>query len=171
MIELLVAISLFTVVVTIAVGGFTRALRAQEQVKGFLAASGNASLALEQMAREIRTGVNLSCAGGVKCAALAPTPELNFTNAGGEDVTYCLFSGALERGVGSGISCGDANFEKITNEDVAVEYLSFYLHGHSNGDEYPPRVTITLGVRPIDPTVASFTTDLQTTVSARTLDQ
>ncbi len=55
-VELLVAMGIFLIVVEIAVGGFVNALRAQKQVAALIAAEGNADLALEQMAREIRTG-------------------------------------------------------------------------------------------------------------------
>ena len=61
LVEMLVAIALFSVVVSIAVGGFTRALRTQRQVIALIAANSNMSLALEQMAREMRTSINFSC--------------------------------------------------------------------------------------------------------------
>jgi prepilin-type N-terminal cleavage/methylation domain-containing protein len=56
LIELLITVGLFTIIITIAVGGFTNAIRTQRQVSSLISAQSNVSLALEQMARQIRTG-------------------------------------------------------------------------------------------------------------------
>jgi prepilin-type N-terminal cleavage/methylation domain-containing protein len=56
LVELLITIALFTIIVSIAVGGFTNALKTQRQVSSLIATQSNVSLALEQMTREIRTG-------------------------------------------------------------------------------------------------------------------
>ena len=54
--ELLVAIGVFSVLMAIGVGGFVHALHTQREVAALIASQSNASIALEQMAREIRTG-------------------------------------------------------------------------------------------------------------------
>ena len=54
LIELMVAVSLFAIIVGIAVGGFANALHTQHEVTLLLAVQSNATLAFEQMAREIR---------------------------------------------------------------------------------------------------------------------
>ena len=56
LVELLITVGLFTVIVTIAVGGFINAIRTQRQVSSLISAQSNVSLALEQMTRAIRTG-------------------------------------------------------------------------------------------------------------------
>ena len=56
LIELLVAMGIFAIVIAIATGGFINSLRTQRQVASLISAQSNASLVLEQMAREIRTG-------------------------------------------------------------------------------------------------------------------
>ena len=56
LIETIIAIGLFSVLVAIGVGGFTTALRSQRQAGALLGAQSNVSVAVEQMAREIRTG-------------------------------------------------------------------------------------------------------------------
>ena len=58
MIELLVAMGLFVVVMGIASTVFVQSLRAQRSIVALMAANDNASLSLEQMMREIRTGSN-----------------------------------------------------------------------------------------------------------------
>ena len=166
MAELLVAIGLFSVVVAIAAGGFVNALRAQSQAAALIAANSNVSLALEQMAREIRTGFEF-CAGAQVCAP-ASNPvvkdELVFKNARSETVTYRLANNAIERGVGG------ANFAKITGDNAVIRSLSFLPFGNLGagvGDAYQPRVTISVGVSANERGLASSVTNLQTTVSAR----
>src|SRR6185295_7895950 len=78
LVELLVAITLFSIAISIAIGGFVRALHTERQLIALIAANSNASLAIEQIAREIRTGTGFACASGE-----SPCSELSFTNAGG----------------------------------------------------------------------------------------
>lgn len=155
LVELLVSIGIFAVITTIAVGGFVSVLKSERQVAGLLAANSNISLSIEQMAREMRTGYNFCT---VRSCLLS---ELNFRNARGDDITYRLQSGAIERRVNS------SPFQKITADNVDVKYLKFYLQGREAGDGQQPRVTIALGVAPKGVGLKENITNLQTTVSAR----
>lgn len=161
LVELIVAIGLFSVIVSVAMGGLVRALRTQRQVSALIAVNNNASLAIEQMVREIRTG-RLFCDG--ETAPLCQTSsELVFINARTETIGYRLSGGAIERGVG-----GD--FQKITGGNVSVRYMNFVIFGEDESDGYPPRITISVGVGANEVGTSDITTRLQTTVSARTLD-
>lgn len=161
-IELLVSIAVFGILVSIGVGGFTRALRTQRQVAALISASSNVSLALEQMAREMRTGSSF-CAG--PNAGLCPTNgEIVFTNAQGAVVDYRLgASGEIERGV-RGV------FQSFTGSNVNVNYLNFRLFGENAGDGYAPRITISLGISAKDSSLTGNIVRLQTTVSSRLPD-
>ena len=57
-IELIVAMTIFVVLMSIAAGGLIHLLKSQRVVAGLMEANDSASLSLEQMAREIRTGYN-----------------------------------------------------------------------------------------------------------------
>jgi hypothetical protein len=146
---------LFAVVMGIAVGGFVSAIRTQRQAAGLLLANSNASLVLEQMAREIRTGYQFSCAPLPECQ----TSVLSFTNMRMQLVTYSLSGGAIFR-----------NGAQLTAANVDVQYLNFYLSGTAPNDGYPPRITITLGVSSREAGVSANPVRIQTTVSARPLD-
>lgn len=162
MVELLVAVSLFAVIASISIGGFVRALRTQRQVAALIAANSNVSIALEQIAREIRTG-SLFCTGVT--SALCPTSShLAFVNARAETVVYRLFGGAVERLVVGGI------FQKITGGNVSIRYLRFVLFGNLSTDTYPPRVTIAIGVSAKEVGVSGTIVRFQTTISSRVLD-
>ncbi len=147
-IELMVAMSLFVIVVGIASGTFVRSLRTQRQVVALMAANDNASLTLEQMTREIRTGTAFSSGGG----------RLSFTNYDNESVEYALVDGELER-----------NGRPLTSRNVLVTYLSFVLRGADVGDGVSTRITIRMGVSGRG-AMETFVTRLQTTVSSRVLD-
>ncbi len=59
-IELLVAMGLFIILMGITAGSFVKAMRTQRAIVALMAANDNASLTLEQIAREIRTGSNFT---------------------------------------------------------------------------------------------------------------
>ena len=163
MIELLVAIGLFSVIVAIAVGGFVRALRTERQVTGLLAANSNVSLAVEQMAREIRTGYDFRASG-----APGDAHELSFHNARGELIAYCMRDEGLFRATEASGCAGGGN--KITAENVVLQYLNFIVSGNEDTDGRPPRITVAIGVSPKTADVSGNVVRLQTTISARVLD-
>lgn len=167
--ELLVAIGLFSVVVTIAMGGLVQAMRTQHQVAALIAADNNASLALEQMAREVRTGYSF-CHQDSNCYTppdgdgFMTTSALDFTNAEGQAVVYSLADGILEKSVKGGAS------QQITSRSVIIKYLTFILHGNLPDDGWPPRITILMGVSTPVTGVSGSVVNLETTVSARQID-
>jgi prepilin-type N-terminal cleavage/methylation domain-containing protein len=166
--ELLVAIALFSVLVSIAVGGYVVALRTQRQVVAVLAANANASAAIEQMAREMRTGYDFCDASrGTSCAG---ANEVVFRNADGTIVQYQYhlatemagyYYGAVERSAGG-------SPQVITGSNVNIVYLRFDRSGTDDyTDGYPPRITITMGVSPLEVGVSQNITNLQATISSR----
>ena len=148
MFELLVAVSLFVIVISIASGAFVQSLRTQRGVLALMSANDNASLALEQIVREIRTGREFVVGGG----------PLSFVNYLNETVSYDLNNDAIER-----------NGQPITSSNVKVVHLNFRLFGEGVGDGQSTRVLINLGVSSRGG-LEGFITPLQTTVSSRILD-
>lgn len=148
MVELLVAVSLFIVVVAIASGTFVQALRTQRQVLALMAANDNASLALEQIIREVRLGREFTASGS----------RLSFINYLNETVSYELNNNKIER-----------NGRPITANNVLVKYLNFVLFGEAVGDGKSTRVLINLGISATGG-LEEFITSLQTSVTARGLD-
>ena len=187
LVETLVAVAVFSILVAIGVGGFARALQTQRQVAALIASESNASIAIEQMAREIRTGYafcndpnnngnpNTVCqnyctplgsgwgSGAWKCSAL------DFYNSDGTNVDYKMVNGLLERSTGGDVASA---YVPITGNTVALQGLSFILFGNIEGDRWTPRITISMQVAPntSDPAIANTPLNLQTSVSARTID-
>jgi len=95
-------------------------------------------------------------------------PSLSFFNAEGEHVTYSLdpATKALMK------TTEPSPAQSITGNSVVVENLHFIIFGNIAGDSWTPRVTIVLGVAPssTDQSVKSDVLNLETTVSARTID-
>ncbi len=159
LLELMVALGIFSVVMLIAVDGFVRSLRTQRQASAFSFVNSNLSTVIEQMAKEIRTGKNF-CANGILCGS---SSQLSFVNANNKTVTYCFDSGSIKKNIGQDCSSG----QKITGENVSVQYLNFIISGNRGNDSFPPRVTILVGANPKNKSASSYVVNLQTTVSSR----
>ena len=170
LIELLISMTIFSIVVAVAVGSFINVLNVQRQVAALSAAQSNLGVVIEQMAREIRTG-SLFCtdASGdqnpsnicgfcVLSGSEEICPALDFNNAGGDNVKYFLdASGTLEKSV------NNATPEEITGNDVTIQHLNFILLGNTPGSQWNPRITVAIGIHPNNLSVLN----LETTVSAR----
>lgn len=186
LVELLVAIALFSIVVTIASSGFVNALRTQRQVASLISTQSNVTLVLEQMAREVRTGylfchdLNSTnpnndtlnsdyCGCTVAASGVWTCDALDYYNAQAAHVNYSLQGGSLMK---SDSSADNTTAQSITGGDVSVKYLHFILFGNLEGDHWTPRITISIGVAPssTDSAVSGDILNLQTTVSAREID-
>lgn len=161
LIELLVAMMLFIILLSIAVGGFIRALRTQRAITALMEANDNVSFALEQMAREIRTGYHF-----IKLS----DSELQFVNAQNLVVWYRLNDVTIERGTESVTL--QRTYKKITADSAKISNFNIALFGAEDGDGYPPRITISLSVSIRGPGVEKLgiSTNVQTTVSSIILD-
>lgn len=194
-IELIVAMTVFVLLMSIAAGGFVHLLKNQRIVAALMAANDSASLTLEQMAREIRTGYNF---------CLTESGKLQFVSAiRNEVVRYRINYDAIsdnyfiEKGVsdisgGAGATCLDADdatwftYKKLTADNVKISDFKIkacgknidplYINGLASADvcgnsdnNYPPRITIGLSVTSAEPDVAKLgiSIPIQTTVSAR----
>ena|SRR3989344_3193131 len=155
MIELLVAMGVFITIVGVSIGIFVRSLRTQRNIINLMAINNNASLAIEQMAREIRTGQSFSSVG---------PSILKFTNYQGKDTTYRWNAETefLERGEGE-------IFKTITASEVKIKRLQFILSGEEAGDNVPTRITVVLGVGSNQRDLTGILNNIQTTISPRVI--
>lgn len=171
LIELVIAIGLFAVIVSIAIGGFVSALRAQRQVASLLAVNSNLSSVLEQMTREMRTSVGFCENHPDNFDCVSNPNQICFVNANDQTVIYQLSNeGTLQRGTSDpGLDCATAagNAFDITSRVVEVTNLQFLISGNEYGDGYLPRITISASARPRRSELTNIVTDIQTTVSAR----
>ncbi|MDP2638865.1 MAG: prepilin-type N-terminal cleavage/methylation domain-containing protein [Candidatus Azambacteria bacterium] len=152
LIELLVALGIFSLVLLMIFGVFGLALKNQRHIVALRNVEDNVRFAMDSMSREIRTGSGFS-------SGLA---SLTFTNAKGVSVIYRLNNNTIEK------SSAGGEYLKITGLETTVDYLKFYLSGQALGDTLQPRISIAMGATS---RVSNQSSNLkiQTTVSARLL--
>ncbi len=187
LIEMLVALSLFTIVVTITVGAFLSMIGASKGVQGEQSVMTTLTFVLDSMTREIRTGTNYYCGTRSYLAGnILSTSSVNNCSGGNEGISF-MESGSsvtrnatsrriayyfdtsatpdtLMRKVGSGAA------QSVVSDGITVTKAEFFVTGttrlNAGTDINQPSVTIVLEA--IDETGA--TTTLQTTVTQRELD-
>lgn len=157
LLELIVAIGVFSAVISASTGIFISTITAQRKAIALQNVQDNIRFAAESMAKEIRTGKTFSvnAQGG---------SQLNFTNAAGASVIYRLSgTAAIEKS-----SDGGANFLPITADNIEVASLKFYLTGEIEGDGLQPKITITVKTRSKNVKIAEQSEmNLETTISVR----
>jgi hypothetical protein len=141
-----------------------------------MAAESNVSLAIEQAAREIRTGSEFCLAGqggASLCGSSVADPitgapayqSLAFVNAENATVIYAAENGVLMKSADGG-----ATFSPLTADTVSIPYFTAEVSGNTAGDHWTPRITLNIGVASKDPALVGQVLHLQTTVSARAID-
>lgn len=168
LIEIMTAVSIFAVVMTISMGSILRIFDTNRKSEALKAVMDNLNLAVESMSREMRFGSVYNCGN------IPPTddPEncsggndiIAFKANNGSTIMYRLLNGTIEKSVSAG------PFIAVTAEDIAISDLRFFVLGATPGDTLQPKVLIkvkgTAGVKISDQT--DFT--VQTLVSQRSLD-
>jgi len=166
-VELLVAMSIFTIGIVIAVGSFVRALRTQRSLTHLMSVNSNASLVLEQMAREIRTGYDFTVDVGSGSCALGGE-EMGFTNSKGNAVVYKKSGESVERQECRGSDCSASVSSPLTASDVAVRKICF-IKIQPDPSVDPWRLTIVLETGSSRRDLTANFANIQTTVSSRVL--
>ncbi len=161
-IELMVATSVFIILVALSTGVFVQTLRTQRTLSAVTAANESASQILEQVAREARTGYNFQ-------ASTADTLVFTSTQANNQTVGYKLVGSSVGRCLS--VCAADSDYKAITSTDVKVEKLNFLYYGVNPADNAPPRVTILMTVGTSKDSASNIETNLETTVSARNVSK
>ncbi len=152
LIEVLVSLSLFTIVMTVSVGVLMVLIDANARAQSTQEVMTNLSFALDSITREIRTGSDYYC-GGVselptsgEAAMNCPSGSEGLTfNEGGQSLTedassrriaLRLNNESIERRL------GDGTWTPITSEDITVHELRFIVTGVTRSDAESPTVTL-----------------------------
>lgn len=149
LVELIVAVGLFTIIMTLASGAYLVMIGINRQAQGIATGINNLSFALETMMYNIRTGTNYDCGGLNDCQV----NSFSFTNSKGRAVTY-RFSGTSIQEEKEEIT-GGTTISTLTDSSMSISTLTFYVFGAAKppaGDYSQPRVTIivhgTVSTRP-----------------------
>lgn len=180
LIEIMVAVSIFSLVMMVAIGAVLAIVSANKKAQALSSVMTNLNFALESMVRDLRTGNTYECGDG---PAETPTPT---DCAGGGDIFITFYSSqyANEDGSSSVVSYGHegGGITKYTNIDgeersypltaaeVEIESLRFYVQGTDDEDELQPRILVV--IKGHTGGVGQVQTDfsIQTTVLQRKLD-
>lgn len=155
LIELLVSISIFSIVVVVSLGLFNNIIKDQRKGLAVQNAQENARYLLNFMAKEIRMAQILTADGS--SLVLAIDHPINGS------VTYSFSGGELTREDGDGVAT-------INSNDVQVDG-QFIIVGTTLGDNIQPKVTLVLQATATGSKVEEQSTvNLQTTISSRPLD-
>ncbi len=141
LIEMLVSITLFSFVVTIALGALFTILKANEKTKVIKTVVNNLSIALEGMSREIRVGYGYVCSSD-ECN------EFKFKTKDGCDASYKFGDSTiykkLNKKTAGGVCSTNAQTVAIVGGDIIIDDLKFRTSGLGAGDNLQPRVLINL---------------------------
>lgn len=157
LIEIIVAIGIFTAVITMALATFLNISNIQRKAGALRAVNDNLNFALELMSREIRSGKSY-CA-----SSCIPSSSFNFTNSQNppQEVVYRLNDNSIERS-----SDGGNSFLRLTSPEIKIDNLEFIFPVGLQ-----PRVTIVLNGSVSDPKIGELVLNIQTTISQRKLGQ
>lgn len=171
LIELMVSLSVFTVVITIAAGGYLIMINVNRHAQSVATGINNLSFALDTMTRNIRTGTGYQCDGLSNCESGGA--RFSFTDQDNNRVTYTLNGTSIQSTEVS--SSGDIVTYSLTESAVNISKMTFYVTGvggtsGSPGDYYQPHVTLVIsGTVSVGPGVSqSFT--IQTGATMRGTD-
>lgn len=146
LIELVVAVGVFSIIMTLSSGAYLMMINVNRQAQALATGINNLSFALEAMTRDIRTGYQYDCGGLGDCSAGASS--FSFVDNTGVPVSYSLSGGTLYRTRG-GVATA------LTDPSVAITTLAFYAYGTaplSGGNTEQSRVTIVVaGTVPAGP--------------------
>lgn len=174
LVEMIVAIGLFTIVLFIASSAFLSVLDADRKSRATRIAMDNLNLSLEDMARRIKTGTSYFCDGTVLSSGTRDCPSggnsIAFTEQGGITRTaYRLdtTTGVIKRTRGSGTELS------VTAPEITISNLKFIVSGSTiwdplDRDTDQPYVTILAEGTTVGKVTTAFS--IQTTVAQRAYD-
>lgn len=176
LVEMIVAIGLFTTVLFIASSAFLAVVNADRKSRATRTAMDNLNLALEDMARRIKTGVAYYCDGDSNTALTAtnnctgtPSSRIAFTEQNGTTRTsYYLAAGVVRR------SSDGTDLAVTSASEVTINDLKFIVGGSTKWDPTGKDVTQPYAVILIDGTTKTGKVtsgfNIQTMVTQRAYD-
>ena len=179
LVELMVSLSLFTVVILATISSLLIVNDASKKVQSMRTVMDNLNFALESMSRTIRTGSEIGCGGvgsGPDCpyTTQVPSSTLGLTLAPSsivEKVEYrrevLSTGGVIQKREYNGSTW--TPWYSMTAPEINIQSLQFYVEGANAADTMQPSVTMFIkGVATAANQTAPFS--IQTIVSQRTIE-
>lgn len=167
-IELLVAMTIFSIAVVSATSLFISSMKGQRNTITQQNLVENTRFVLEQMSRQIRMAQRLD-------SAVGPCPANVFFSPSDSRILFIDYKGnCIGYGVSSNriVMYSGGSFFDLTSNDIRVNSLYFFVEGRLPNDIKQPKVTIYINAANVLGVLPGGSSDirLQTTVSARNLD-
>lgn len=165
LIELLIAMAIFSLVLGSSISLLETGIKAQRQVLNMGALSDNLSYVMEYMSRTIRMAKKDKTGSYITPGcnfATTSNSGLKFINSNLEEHEFFLDNGILKESKDGSVPTA------LTSSNFKITELHFYLLGECQGDDIQPRVTVAMEIetRESDPQ----TLNIQTSISQRDLD-
>lgn len=168
LVEIIVAIAIFIVLVTISMGAIAGIFDANRKSQSLKAIMTNLNFAVEIMAREIRFGSKYHCGttGDWSLPQDCSSGDniITFESSSGGEITYRLNGNTLEKS-----EDGGNTYLGITAPEINIESMKFFVTGAELSSKQPKVLILIRGHAGNKPTIQSSFT-IQTTVSQRILD-
>lgn len=182
MVEMLVAIFVFTVVMIVSMAAILSTLNANKKTQSTQLVMDNIDFAVESMVRTLRTGMTYHCDFAVQSPPrIKPNDCVNGANSimfehakgsitnPGDNYVYKLniTTNQIERSTDSGVT-----FIPITASNIKITNVNFYVTSSDPTDEEQPRIILSVQGEAGDTTNARTSSifNLQTLITQRLLD-
>ena len=166
LIELMTALSIFIIIMTISMGSIISIFDANRKSRSLKTVLNNLNLAVESMSKEMRFGKNYHCGLGIitvpqNCPSGGTL--MSFLSSDDLQIIYRLNGTTIEKKIDNEI------YLPVTGPEITIDDLTFYTLGAGTGDSLQPKVIVKIKSHAgIGKSQSNFT--LQTLVSQRTLD-
>lgn len=177
LVELVIAITLFTLITTIALGSILAIFDANRRARSMRTVVDNLNLAIESMSRNIKFGTNYFCGINSNMNSVRDCPgggnHISVTFEEGLDVYRYIYG--WQGGINDPIrrsSDGGLTYTNITSADTRIQEMRFFVFGTDSGSintEQPVVLVVIRGYVGDRPTAQS-SFNIQTLMSQRKLD-
>lgn len=167
LIELMTAVSIFIIVMTVATGSILNVFDANRKSRSLKTVMNNLNLAVESMSREMRYGYRYHCGSGdILSPQSCPSGGvlMSFATSTNSQITYRFNNGSIEKQI------NDGEYIPVTAPEIIIDDMVFYTIGAETSDALQPKVIVK--IRSHAGTRAGRTDfTLQTLISQRVLDR
>ena len=184
LVEMLVAVAVFMMVVTVAMGALMSIINPNRKARAIQSVVSNVNFVIESISKDIRMGNDYYCGTKqqVKDCSSGGSDSVNYISPYSIDRVYYHFTSPTESTTGKGYlskcssndnnSCnsnpGSHNYSPITSPDVNVLSLKFYVVRHEG---VQPKVVIIMEGEAGSMTNIKSKFSLQTTASQRLMKE
>jgi len=165
LVEMMVAVAVFSVVMTVAAGALLSVIDANKKAQAIQTAINNVNFALESISKDMRMGTDYGCIdsswNSLACNSISGNVGVTYKSSKNQTVSYLFDSvnGKIQRKIGSDSP------DDLTAAEAKITDMNFYVLGINNSLKQP-RVIITLNGQ-AGKTSIQTNFSLQTTVSRR----